>query len=93
VLDYAGLSPEKLTEELATTSTKLAAAYTELAQVKIQYLWLYNQGYQHTHETSVSGREHAGEIAAMSVKEDELTLEGNIASLTAIRDLLVVLRG
>lgn len=74
-------------------SERLAAAYRELAEVKVQYLWLYNEGYQRSHETSVSGRERSAEIAAQSIKEDEIRLEGNIAAMLVERDMLRAMDG
>jgi hypothetical protein len=81
-----------LDDDLKEVTGRLSAAYRELAEVKIQYLWLYNNGYTQSHETSVSGRERSGEIAAASVKEDEIRLEGNILAMTAERDLFMELR-
>ena len=77
------LQPEN---DLESISKRLAAAYLELAEVKIQYLYVFHQGYMHSTETSVSGRERSGEIAAAAIKEDEIRLEANIASLTVMRD-------
>jgi hypothetical protein len=88
---YPGLNPAELRYELGLVVSRLAGSYTELSAVKVQYLWLYHQGYKASIETSVSGREHDAEMAAVAVKEDELTLEGNIASLSVLRDLLVTL--
>jgi hypothetical protein len=81
-----------LDEKLSEVTGRLSAAYKELAEVRVQYLWLYHQGYQSSHETSVSGRERSGEAAAISIKEDEIRLEGNIAAMTAERDLFMELR-
>lgn len=78
-----------LSDELEDVSGRLSAAYTELSAVKVQYLWLYFQGYKASAESSVVGRDRDAEIAAISVKEDELTLEGNISALTVQRDHLV----
>jgi hypothetical protein len=78
-----------LEDALEDVSGRLSAAYTELSAVKVQYLWLYFQGYKASQETSVVGRDRDAEIAAIAVKEDELTLEGNIAALTVQRDHLV----
>lgn len=73
-------------DDLKSVSERLSAAYLELAEVKIQYLYVFHQGYMNSHETSVSGRERSGEIAAAAIKEDEIRLEANIASLTVMRD-------
>jgi hypothetical protein len=73
-------------DDLESVSKRLAAAYLELAEVKIQHLYVFRQGYQNSHETSVSGRERSGEIAAAAIEEDEIRLESKIASLTVLRD-------
>jgi hypothetical protein len=73
-------------DDLESVSKRLAAAYLELAEVKIQHLYVFRQGYQNSHETSVSGRERSGEIAAAAIEEDEIRLEATIASLTVLRD-------
>ena len=77
-----------LIAELDQVSARLSAAYTELSAVKVQYLWLYFQGYKASLESSVVGRDRDAEIAAIAVKEDELTLEGNIQALSVQRDHL-----
>jgi hypothetical protein len=85
------MTPGELAGEYERTCRELAASYTELGEVKIQYNWLYLRGYKDSVSTSVSGRDRDGEIAAMSVKEDQLRLEGEIGALSTIRDLLVTL--
>jgi hypothetical protein len=82
-------SPADLIAELDQVSKRLSASYTELSAVKVQYLWLYFQGYKASQESSVVGRDRDAEIAAIAVKEDELTLEGNISALTVERDHLM----
>jgi hypothetical protein len=89
--EYHKLTADELKEELAEVSTRLAGHCTELSAVKVQYLWLYHQGYKASQETSVSGREHDAEMASVAVKEDEVTIVGNIESSTVLRDLLVTL--
>lgn len=90
-IEHHGLDASELSVELGEVAAKLSAAYTELSAVKVQYLWLYFQGYKASGESSVVGRDRDAEIAAIAVKEDELTLEGNISSLTVLRDYLVAL--
>jgi hypothetical protein len=89
VSSYGKLDAEELRTELDSVVAELGAAYVELSAVKVQYVWLFLQGYKGSHETSVSGRDRDGECAAAAVKEDELKLEGQIASLTVVRDHLV----
>jgi hypothetical protein len=89
---YATKTREDLALALEEVSFRLSAAYKELAEVKIQYLYVFHQGYQNSHETSVSGREQSGEIAAAGIKEDEIRLEANISSMIAERDLFMELR-
>ena len=78
-----------LGDALEDVSGRLSAAYRELSAVKVQYLWLYFQGYKASVESSVVGRDRDAEIAAIAVKEDELVLQGNIDALTVQRDHLV----
>lgn len=85
-------SKDELGVALEEVTLRLSAAYKELAEVKIQYLYVFHQGYQNSHETSVSGRERSGEVAAAGIKEDEIRLEANIAAMIAERDLFVELR-
>lgn len=93
MVPYAKLSPEELTEELDRVASSLSGAVLELCEVKVQYLWIWSQAYKGSLETSVSGRERDAEVAAIAIKEDEIRLQGNIDSLSVLRDLLVVLRG
>jgi hypothetical protein len=86
-----GLSTEDLEAELIETSNLLSGAFLELSQVKVQYRWLFLQGYKASHETSVAGRDRAGEMAAMAIEEDQITLQGKIDSLVVLRDLLISL--
>ena len=79
----------ELEDALEDVSGRLSSAYRELSAVKVQYLWLYFQGYKASQESSVVGRDRDAEIAAIAVKEDELTLEGNIAALSVQRDHLM----
>jgi hypothetical protein len=82
-------SSADLIAELDQVSERLSKSYTELSAVKVQYLWLYFQGYKASQESSVVGRDRDAEIAAIALKEDELTLEGNISALTVQREHLV----
>lgn len=88
---YSRLSPEELVEEFDSVSSSLSGAVMELSEVKIQYLWLYHQGYLNSYESSVSGRERSGEIAAEELMNDQIRLEANIESLSVLRDFLAVL--
>jgi hypothetical protein len=88
----AHLSAEELDQELIDVSERLAKSHEEMAQIKIQHAWLYHQGYRGSQESSVAGRDRDGEYAAMSIHEDELALEGNIAAQSVLRDLIVELR-
>ncbi len=88
---YSQLSGEELVEELDAVSSALSGAILELSEVKVQYLWLFHQGYQNSHESSVAGRDRSGEIAAGEIKEDETRLTSNIESLMVIRDFLAEL--
>lgn len=67
---------------------ELSAAYIELSQVRIQYMWNYGQAYRASQSAHVSGRIQEAEIAAAAIKEDELELLGKIDSLITIRDFL-----
>ena len=89
--EYHLLSPDELREELSRVSARLAGYFTELTPIRKQWLYYFFEGYNNSHETSVSGRERSGEYAARSLKEDELDIEGNISSATVQRDLLVTL--
>lgn len=80
------MDPQQESDTFESVSKRLAQAYIELAEVKIQHLYVFRQGYQNSHETSVSGRERSGEIAAAAIEEDEIRLEATIASLTVLRD-------
>lgn len=91
VASYRDLSTDQLISELGEVAGELSGAYTELAAVRVQYMWLFLQAYGASPETSVSGRDRDGERAAVAVKEDEHTLLGQIESLTVIRDYLVKL--
>jgi hypothetical protein len=88
---YALLTPGERDIEHDRVCRELSAAYTELAEVKIQHNWLYLRGYKDSVATSVSGRERDAEMAAVSITEDQLRLEGQIAALSVIVDLLGVL--
>jgi hypothetical protein len=88
---YALMSLEELASEADMVSRELSKAYAELAEVKVQYNWLFLRGYKDSVATSVSGRERDGDMAAVSIREDELKLEGQIGALGTIRDLLTVL--
>ena len=76
---------QKVSDE--SISKRLADAYIRTGEVKVQYLYVFHQGYMNNSESSVSGRERAGEYAAASIKEDEIRLEANIASLTVLREM------
>ena len=81
------MGPQPESDDFESISKRLADAYIELGEVKVQYLYVFHQGYMNNSESSVSGRERAGEYAAASIKEDEIRLEANIASLTVLREM------
>jgi hypothetical protein len=74
---------------LEDVARELSKAHLDLSQVKIQYMWAYGQAYKMSHSQHISGRIQEAEIAAAGIKEDELTLLGQIDSLTVMRDYLV----
>jgi hypothetical protein len=88
---YALLTDSERATEYEQICRELSGAHTELAEIKIQHNWLYLRGYKDSTETSVSGRERDAEMASVAIREDEFRLEGQISSLTVIRDLLVLL--
>ncbi len=67
---------------------ELSAAYTELAEVKIQYNWLYLRGYKDSTATSVSGRERDAEMARANQAEIDNALDtiNRIAANTQFGD-------
>ena len=77
---YSKLSTEELVEEYERTTKTLSGQITELGLIKVQRAWLFDQGYMNNAETTVSGRERAGDHAALSVTEDMIRLEANIES-------------
>lgn len=88
---YPELSDSDLKAELGSVAERLSEAFTELSAVKSQYIWLYHQGYRASHETSHAGKDVHGRQAALEIEEDQIRLQGNIDSLTVLRDLLVTL--
>ena len=70
-----------LSAEYEETTNTLVGQINELGEVKVQRQWLYYQGYINTHEQSVGGRQHAGEIAAQDITADVIRLESSIDAL------------
>jgi hypothetical protein len=91
VSDYPNLSVEELTAEAAALANGLSGKYKDLAAVKTQYHFWFLRGYRESTETSVAGRDRAGEIAAQTFREEELTAQGEIESLRNLLDFVVKL--
>lgn len=88
---YSKLSAEELVEEYDSITSTLSGQIMELAEVKIARQWVYYQGYANSHETSVSGRERSGEVAAEEMTADVIRLESSIESLRVLSTFLAEL--
>jgi hypothetical protein len=84
------LEPEEKIAHLEEICRELYAAYIDLSQIRIQYLWHYGQAYKASQSPHVGGRIQEAEIAAASLKEEELSALGQIDALCAMRDYLAM---
>lgn len=85
---YASLTTDELIDEYERTTKTLFSQLNELGEVKVQRQWVYYQGYMNSHEQSVGGRQHSGEVAAEDVTADVIRLESSIEAARVMSGFL-----
>ena len=76
--------PSEALPDQESRAKRLAHLYIELAEINIQYAWMYRNAWQSSSQPSVAGKDREANFACLPIEQDRLRLNGEIESLKVL---------